>query len=918
MSVNGPPPDERTLRRWLRDRKRAMERQSKRGGVQQSLVDELGSTSEALWNDERYGEALDTIDLALEAVRGMRDRDVRLELSYKAWKDRAFIATRLGLFRETVKAYRRAISFGDRGPYENEHPQSGPGDTRELASTHFRVGNYEESLFLLGEAEGRLRRYEPLLSQPVREDEAARISAARSLVYLDLGEYKAAEACAEEAVGLHGALARDPSLGLKRLWRVLQTAIAYVHQGNARRELARERESGFEGAHEAYANSFGMLADDELRGLVASGDDRVLAVEARDRRADVHLERGRTSLLEAEYGKANIDVERALSLTSQSNLLMHAAVHHLYLGQARAGLGMSSQAEASFAEAVRLGELHGTPEIAWRALRELAKLLRATGRHQEATDTLRRCVAAIEGLRRQDLPEATKVSMLAVKEGAYEDIVLDLCGYQDGGEREAAPEVNKEAFGYAEGAKSRVFAERLGATELPATGVPAKLLERERKLHRELRDCRAGSREAYYTGAGAAPGARDRAVQVAKIEERLGKARTRIAKSGRAGEEYVTLRRGDPLDYDGARRLLSEAAGEGGGGNPASAAREAGKVVLVDYFVTSEEVLIFVGRADLEVPVVRRVRIAREILSDWAFDIENTDADDLSAWDLARWQAELGPLVEPLEEWSEEDDTVWIVPHAELHLLPLHALKVGGRYLADRNPVVYSPSVSVMPYCKAKRNSAERGAVVLGDSLPPPNNLEHARREAVAVATLFGEEPLLGERASRHALEEKLRRPGGPLRALHVACHGDFDRTNPLRSRIRLAPTEDEEAGNGSPDLNAEEVLGLDVRAGLVVLSACTSGVSGRRGGDELIGLTRSFMYAGASSVIVGLWYVADASTKLLMERFYEFWLGELGGEGAASSRAEALRLAQRSVMGAEGFGHPYFWSPFVLAGDWR
>ncbi len=114
-------------------------------------------------------------------------------------------------------------------------------------------------------------------------------------------------------------------------------------------------------------------------------------------------------------------------------------------------------------------------------------------------------------------------------------------------------------------------------------------------------------------------------------------------------------------------------------------------------------------------------------------------------------------------------------------------------------------------------------------------------------------------------------------------------------------------------------MLGLEVEADLVALSACASGVSSRRGGDELIGLTRSFLYAGAPSVIVGLWYVADESTRVLMERFYETLLNRGGGElAAASSKAQALRFAQQSVMGMEGFEHPYFWSPFVLVGDWR
>ncbi len=257
------------------------------------------------------------------------------------------------------------------------------------------------------------------------------------------------------------------------------------------------------------------------------------------------------------------------------------------------------------------------------------------------------------------------------------------------------------------------------------------------------------------------------------------------------------------------------------------------------------------------------------------------------------------------------------MPHAELHLLPLHALKVAGRYLADRNPVAYSPSASVMRHCRAKGARRCGAALVLGDSLPPPDDLRHAREEAEAVAQLFGTEPLLGGRATKRALKDGLAALRGELRALHLACHGRFDVREPLLSSIRLAPADGEERPEESADLSAEEVLGMEVDADLVALSACASGVGGRLPGDELLGLVRSFVYAGAPSLLVGLWYVADRSTRLLMERFYGALL-EHGAGAAAVDKASALRLAQRHVMGTKGFEHPYFWSPFVMMGDWR
>lgn len=346
-------------------------------------------------------------------------------------------------------------------------------------------------------------------------------------------------------------------------------------------------------------------------------------------------------------------------------------------------------------------------------------------------------------------------------------------------------------------------------------------------------------------------------------------------------------------------------------------------MVLAAYFVLDEEIIIFIGHPNLEAPELYRVALSRERLKNWAFRIENTDADDLGMWDLDEWQCELGPLVEPLEKWITEGDLVWFVPHAELHLLPLHALKVGGCYLGERNPVAYSPSASIMSYCKVKGTEGGTQALVFGDSLQPPRNLVHAREEAKAVAEIFSTEPLLGNGATKDELKDELRRIGNDLRVLHVACHGDFDHADPLRSRIKLAPPMDGKSDDEDPDLSAMEVLGIEVKADLVALSACASGVSGRQGGDELIGLTRSFLYAGAPSVVVGLWYVADRSTRLLMGRFYDTLVGagDIAGQvntGKILTKAEALRQAQQYVLGTEQYEHPYFWAPFVLVGDWH
>ena len=322
------------------------------------------------------------------------------------------------------------------------------------------------------------------------------------------------------------------------------------------------------------------------------------------------------------------------------------------------------------------------------------------------------------------------------------------------------------------------------------------------------------------------------------------------------------------------------------------------RVVLAEYFTTEDSIVLLVTREDLDAPEPYEFPIPVSRLRQ--FVVENFGADQssgtVSDLDEEEWQQEFGRLVEPIVSWSDEGDTIWFVPHDALHNMPLHALRVEGQHLIDRNPVCYTPSASVMEYCHAKRKDRRATVAVFGDSV---NDLAHAREEALSVAKLFGTTPLLGNRATKEAVRAAFEQDGNDLDVAHFACHGYFDRSEPLKSGIVLAANRD----GGRSDLEvranvltAEELLGMEMRVTLLTLSACETGVNERRPGDELIGLVRSLLYAGAPSVVVSLWTVNDLSTRLLMERFYECLRG-LSTEGVAqATKAEALQAAQRYV----------------------
>lgn len=96
------------------------------------------------------------------------------------------------------------------------------------------------------------------------------------------------------------------------------------------------------------------------------------------------------------------------------------------------------------------------------------------------------------------------------------------------------------------------------------------------------------------------------------------------------------------------------------------------------------------------------------------------------------------------------------------------------------------------------------------------------------------------------------------------------------------------------------------------MLSACETGIGKMVRGEGMIGLTRAFMYAGAPSLVVSLWRVADLSTARLMEQFYDKLVTQRLGKD------ESLRQAKLALLEEEVLAHPFSWAPFILVGDWE
>ena len=246
-------------------------------------------------------------------------------------------------------------------------------------------------------------------------------------------------------------------------------------------------------------------------------------------------------------------------------------------------------------------------------------------------------------------------------------------------------------------------------------------------------------------------------------------------------------------------------------------------------------------------------------------------------------------LLAPIRHLVDVQHLVF-VPHGLLHHVPFHALHDGEKYLVDRCTISYAPSASVYALCQTKQVEVCGESLILGisDAQTPC-----IRNEVETIGKILPNSRLFTGDA---ATEEVLRTYGRRSRRIHIATHGYFRQDNPMFSSIRL----------GNSHLSLYDLYHLHLPAELIVLSGCTTGLNVVTPGDELMGLVRGLLQAGAQSLILSLWDVHDESTTEFMIGLY----GRLqsGLPTAAAMRATMLELRER-------YPHPYHWAPFSLTG---
>lgn len=486
----------------------------------------------------------------------------------------------------------------------------------------------------------------------------------------------------------------------------------------------------------------------------------------------------------------------------------------------------------------------------WIVLYDRGRIAERENKAAEAIDFLRQAVDVIERQRSTLNTEAAKIGFIGSKQTVYQDLIRLLVKQGR----------SAEAFDYVERSKARALVDMLaGKKDFAVASGNAQdvlaLLAASSKAENETRltDGETASQSRSLV-------ARQRAQLAAQAPELA---------------SLVTV---------------------SSGSTAAIQARLAATETLVEYYYGSDDALyaFVLTRDSLRVVPLDGANLAGEIQ---AFrQAINSPRND--SW-KAPAQRLYARLMQPLEGMIGAAPLT-IVAHGALHYLPFNALHDGKQFLIERRELRALPAASVLQFLKPAGGDKPGSLLAFGnpDLGNPQYDLPFAQSEASTIAAATpGAKVLLRKEASKAAF----KRYAGGFRYVHIASHGEFDPEAPLESALLLAAD-----GGSDGRLTVSELYSMRLDADLVTLSACETGLGKIASGDDVVGLTRGFLYAGASHIVSSLWQVDDRATGDLMTAFYE------GLRGGAEKRA-ALRQAQLRAL--QRYSHPFYWAAFQITG---
>jgi CHAT domain-containing protein/Tfp pilus assembly protein PilF len=649
-----------------------------------------------------------------------------------------------------------------------------------------------------------------------------------------------------------------------------------------------------------YEKSLALAEELGRKGDIALGLSRIASIHQQNGDLNRGMDYYQKSLkLAEELGSRRVIMEA-----------LYGIANHWHLE------GMYDKAIELWNRATAIARESGEIDSLWRLRMFTGKTHRAANHADQARRAFEDAIESIESMRAQVAGYRQEQQQFFESRVAPYHLMVDLLVGQ---------KADAEAFAYAERAKGRALLDAIESDVAQrATSMTTEEKERERKLIGQIVSLNA---RIYRQRASPQP---DESL-LKELNAHLEKARLEyeaFMTGLYAAHPELKVWRGEmkPLKLEEVGPLLENAT-----------------TAFLEFVVTEHRTHLFVltkkgsqptgfsSSPDLKVYTIDIDQ--KELAQRAALFRERVANKDVGIDHIARDLYDL--LLRPAQEQLKNKTALVIVPDDALWELPFQALKPArDRYLLEECAISYVPSLTVLgEMTKARARKATRASTTLlafgnpsigeetvqkvasifmGEKLLP---LPEAERQVRALADLYGPE------RSRvyvgpDAREDRAKLEAGSCRILHIATHGIVNDSSPLYSHLVLARPE----GGSDEDglLEAWEIMDLDLKADLVVLSACDTARGRVAPGEGMVGLAWAFFIAGCPTTVVSQWSVEAASTTELMVEFHRNLRRKLNDSRSPVTKAEALRLASLKLLRSRAYRHPFYWAPFVLIGESR
>ncbi len=701
------------------------------------------------------------------------------------------------------------------------------------------------------------------------------------LIYREIGNYDKALDSLTKALALDRKLKNDPQI----IQDLNNLGAIYRSKG---------LQSGKREDYEAATRSL-----ESCLKLARQYNDKVTEIRVLNNLGGIRSDLGDFSGSLAYFDLAYSIAEATPDKAAMSMILNNMGVVQYNLGNYQGSTDLYQKA-IDLASEIRGGQ------VLWEAYLEMGNAFKKQNRIQESISSYENSISIIESIRSTiDLEEA-KASYLGTDKriDAYQNLIDTLADLSLTMNRN---DYKKEAFYFLEKAKARAFLDSFEVSEVKnSQDINFKLANQEKEMTKEI--------SSLYTKL-LLPnlGSKDYEEILEEIKANEEKAEELKRQIRVASPAYASLRYPEIITYKEVQKLLTEP-------HTTFLAYSLGKDQSFGFAISRDGLKIF--RAPSRKEIQQKVIEYRKVIS------------DKDSRDFGLGHTLYEELVRP--GIGAGTKRIVIIPDDILSLLPFETLLIkwpGKRWLIEDYAVSYVPSLSVLRELIKRKNASksrpQKDLLAFGDPYYGANEsgrqgsapdlfqdfylnpsisffrLKFSGLEVERISSAF-KSSRLRVFQRKDASEENLKAEDlTSYKIIHFATHGLIDDKKPARSSILLSLDEDP-AEDGF--LQMREIFNLKMRADLVVLSACQTGLGQFIRGEGIEGLSRAFFYSGASSVLMSLWAVNDEATYQLMERFYRH---------LKSSRASmtALREAKLEMIRSPVFNHPFYWAGFIING---